>query len=151
MKTANQATDLPDLFAKLTDDGDFYLVHPLTDKGREWFAHHISDAHGFTYVRQREADAVAFSRARNAGLRTMIDCGIGLPPADILAHLPANIATYLRTADQRIPRKSAGQLAYERDVARKPTYHDGTPRPAWESLDDVKRLSWERNPTDRTN
>lgn len=45
--------------------------------------------------------------------------------------------------------KCAGQLAYEEDVRRRPTYDDGTPRRAWSSLDNVVRLSWQRNPTPR--
>ena len=42
---------------------------------------------------------------------------------------------------------TAGQRAYERDVALHPTYHNGQPRPAWERLPDYARESWERNPT----
>lgn len=45
--------------------------------------------------------------------------------------------------------KSYGQQAYERDLARRPRYHDGTPRVSWERLSDIARWSWERNPTDR--
>lgn len=48
-----------------------------------------------------------------------------------------------------IPAKSAGQLAYERDVLALPNYYDGTPRPAFEKLSEVARRSWEANPTDR--
>lgn len=42
---------------------------------------------------------------------------------------------------------SAGQAAYERDLAKQPLYHDGTPRPAWSALWPVARWSWERDPT----
>jgi hypothetical protein len=42
-----------------------------------------------------------------------------------------------------------GQRAYERDLARQPSYHDGKPRPAWSDLWDVAKWSWDRNPTDR--
>lgn len=45
--------------------------------------------------------------------------------------------------------KSAGQLAYERDVARFPRYYDGVSRPTWNRLSEVARWSWERNPVDR--
>ncbi len=45
------------------------------------------------------------------------------------------------------PTKSAGQLAYERDIARFPRYHDGGLRPTWESLDRHAKPTWERNPT----
>ncbi|WP_439372969.1 hypothetical protein [Bradyrhizobium sp. DASA03120] len=45
--------------------------------------------------------------------------------------------------------KTPGQLAYETDVEAKPTYDDGSPRRAWESLDAVVKRSWERNPTPR--
>lgn len=48
-----------------------------------------------------------------------------------------------------IPAKSAGQLAYERDLAAQPTYHDGRPRVPWDRLCFAARWSWERNPTDR--
>lgn len=37
-----------------------------------------------------------------------------------------------------------GQAAYEGDVARKPCYHDGTPRKTWDQLGDVERWSWAR-------
>jgi hypothetical protein len=46
-------------------------------------------------------------------------------------------------------RKTAGQQAYETDVAREPNYHDGTPRRSWRELGEVERWSWERNPTPR--
>ena len=55
----------------------------------------------------------------------------------------------LATAPIRSETKSAGQVAYERDVAREPLYHDGTPRSTWSELEDVARESWERNPTVR--
>lgn len=40
--------------------------------------------------------------------------------------------------------------AYEEDVRRKPTYHDGTPRKAWSELGEVEQWTWKRNPTPRT-
>lgn len=43
-----------------------------------------------------------------------------------------------------IDTKSPGQLDYEADLARRPTYHDGTPRKQWHELDAVSRWSWER-------
>jgi len=42
--------------------------------------------------------------------------------------------------------KSAGQIAYEADVARKPRYHDGSSRAPWEKLSEIARWSWERKP-----
>lgn len=42
-----------------------------------------------------------------------------------------------------------GQLAYEEDVRRSPSYPDGSPRKAWAALGDVERWSWERCPTPR--
>ncbi len=39
--------------------------------------------------------------------------------------------------------------AYEEDVRRHPTYHDGSPRPPWHRLDENAQWSWERNPTPR--
>ena len=55
----------------------------------------------------------------------------------------------LATAPIRSETKSPGQVAYERDVAREPFYHDGTPRSIWSKLSDIARDSWERNPTAR--
>lgn len=46
--------------------------------------------------------------------------------------------------------RMTGREAYEADVARRPTYHDGTARRAWEALPDHVRATWERNPTPRT-
>lgn len=45
--------------------------------------------------------------------------------------------------------KTPGQLAYEEDVRRAPTYHTGKARPTWDQLNDAARGSWERNPTPR--
>jgi hypothetical protein len=42
-----------------------------------------------------------------------------------------------------------GRAAYERDLAKRPLYHDGSKRPAWAQLDPVAQWSWQRNPTDR--
>lgn len=39
--------------------------------------------------------------------------------------------------------KSEGQRRYERDVQRRPHYHDGTPRVHWDKLSDIARRSWE--------
>lgn len=43
--------------------------------------------------------------------------------------------------------KTKGQLDYEKDVKRKPTYHDGTTRKEWEQLSSVAKWSWERSKT----
>lgn len=40
--------------------------------------------------------------------------------------------------------------AYEEDVRRRPTYHDGTPRRTWDELPETARWSWKRNPTPRS-
>lgn len=40
--------------------------------------------------------------------------------------------------------KTKGQLAYEADVKRRPTYHDGARRKAWSELGHVEQWSWER-------
>lgn len=45
--------------------------------------------------------------------------------------------------------KTPGQIAYEEDCRREPTYHNGKPRTPWDSLDPLARDSWERNPTVR--
>ena len=55
----------------------------------------------------------------------------------------------LATAPIRSEAKSPGRVAYERDVAREPFYHDGKPRCSWSELDDIARESWERSPTVR--
>lgn len=44
---------------------------------------------------------------------------------------------------------TAGQLAYEADCQKEPTYEDGTPRKPWSTLPEYARHSWERNPTPR--
>jgi len=45
--------------------------------------------------------------------------------------------------------RTAGQIAYDADLAATPTYADGGKRPAWQELWEVARWSWERNPTGR--
>jgi hypothetical protein len=47
----------------------------------------------------------------------------------------------------RIPFKTRGQQAYERDVMLMPNYRNGAPRANWSELPDVAQWSWERNPT----
>ncbi len=42
---------------------------------------------------------------------------------------------------------SRGQLDYEADVAKRPLYHDRTPRKAWHQLCAIAKWSWERRPT----
>lgn len=39
---------------------------------------------------------------------------------------------------------SPGRLAYEADVSRRPTYHDGNPRKPWDALGKFERWSWEQ-------
>ena len=52
------------------------------------------------------------------------------------------------------PIKTPGQLAYEEDLRRCPSYPDGTPRPGWDDLTsrygEIVRKSWEKDPTPRT-
>lgn len=43
-------------------------------------------------------------------------------------------------AEQRTP----GQAAYERDLIRHPTYHDGRKRPTWPQLPSEIQADWER-------
>lgn len=45
------------------------------------------------------------------------------------------------------PTKSAGQIAYEADVAARPFYHDGAPRKSWDELSELARSTWIKNPT----
>ena len=40
--------------------------------------------------------------------------------------------------------KLRGQLAYEEDLKRTPTYHDGSLRPSWKGLSSVAKWSWNR-------
>jgi len=42
-----------------------------------------------------------------------------------------------------------GELAYNEDVRRRPTYHTGERRPSWAQLATYAKWSWERNPTPR--
>ena len=42
--------------------------------------------------------------------------------------------------------KTPGQKAYESNVAKNPTYHDGKPRKSWEKLSKIARESWEKQP-----
>ena len=42
-----------------------------------------------------------------------------------------------------------GELAYNEDVRRQPTYHTGERRPAWTALETYAKQSWERDPTPR--
>ena len=42
-----------------------------------------------------------------------------------------------------------GKEAYEEDVRRKPTYHTGEPRKAWDKLDKAIQDNWNRYPTPR--
>lgn len=42
--------------------------------------------------------------------------------------------------------EAKGRAAYERDVAARPLYHDGTPRRAWADLCEVARRSWCKPP-----
>jgi len=42
-----------------------------------------------------------------------------------------------------------GELAYNEDLRRQPTYHTGKPRPAWTALETYAKQSWERDPTPR--
>lgn len=46
-------------------------------------------------------------------------------------------------------RKTPGQRAYEEDVRRMPTYHDGAPRATWNDLSSAFQANWERNPAPR--
>lgn len=45
--------------------------------------------------------------------------------------------------------RSFGQLAYEADVAARPLYHDGIPRPGWDQLSPLKQSTWEKNALNR--
>jgi len=45
--------------------------------------------------------------------------------------------------------KTPGQLAYEEDVRRRPTYDTGTPRATWDMLPAPFHDTWHKNPTPR--
>jgi len=36
----------------------------------------------------------------------------------------------------------SGKEAYERDLERRPFYHDGTKRRSWDALSEIARWSW---------
>ena len=40
--------------------------------------------------------------------------------------------------------EQAARKEYENDVARRPTYHDGTARNTWGQLSDIAKYSWMR-------
>ena len=46
------------------------------------------------------------------------------------------------TAKQR--EKSKGQIDYERDCEKNPTYGDGKKRKTWDELPDYAKQNWER-------
>ena len=46
--------------------------------------------------------------------------------------------------DRLTAEPNLGREAYERDVARRPNYHDGTRRAPWHMLSPIARWSWER-------
>lgn len=41
-------------------------------------------------------------------------------------------------------KSTAAREAYEADVRRRPTYHDGTPRKPWGDLSEIAQWSWGR-------
>jgi hypothetical protein len=45
--------------------------------------------------------------------------------------------------------QTPGEIAYNEDVRRRPTYDKGAPRPTWAQLDYHAKVSWARNPTPR--
>jgi hypothetical protein len=49
-------------------------------------------------------------------------------------------------ADVRADASLRGRRAYEASVRACPTYHDGTPRKAWDALPDHVKWTWERVP-----
>lgn len=51
--------------------------------------------------------------------------------------------------DLRTTQKTPGQLAYEEDVRRQPTYYGGGPRKAWDQLADWAQRQWDQDPTPR--
>jgi hypothetical protein len=42
-------------------------------------------------------------------------------------------------------KKTAGQIAYEKDVNDCPLYHNGTPRRNWDDLPEWAKESWEKS------
>lgn len=63
--------------------------------------------------------------------------GLSIGGMLIVAYRPANDG------------KTPGQLAYEADVALRPTYDKGEPRKLWDALGPLERSTWEKNPTPR--
>lgn len=52
--------------------------------------------------------------------------------------------TASRVSPSQQPGKSAGQLAYERDLERTPRYQNGKERAPWHDLSDIAQWSWEQ-------
>lgn len=51
----------------------------------------------------------------------------------------------MRREIYRAAQRDAARLAYEADVRRRPTYHDGTPRKTWEQLGELERSTWSKS------
>ena len=51
--------------------------------------------------------------------------------------------------DLRTTTKTPGQLAYEEDVRRQPTYHKADPRKTWDQLAQWARDQWNNDPRPR--
>lgn len=62
-------------------------------------------------------------------------------------------ATYVADNAERClahgPHRTEAESAYECDRMRRPTYHDGSARPAWADLSPAVQGTWHRNPTAR--
>lgn len=60
------------------------------------------------------------------------------------------IARNALITEEVVIEKTPGQIAYEEDLYKRPTYADGSPRKSWKNMDEISRSSWERNPKPRS-
>lgn len=85
------------------------------------------------------------------GYVSMMANGTKSPGIRILQYFGLKKRTvYMKEGEERpAGPKTPGQCAYEEDVSNWPRYDDGSPRKSWDELDEISRLSWEKNPTPR--
>lgn len=98
---------------------NLYILHAMTEGDR-------ADAWRMRFSTSHETFSSRFADTRS--LQHRMRAGIGLSPAEYSEAFCSE----------------PGRVEYERDVAARPTYHDGRPRRQWHELDSVARWSWAR-------
>jgi hypothetical protein len=63
-----------------------------------------------------------------------------------LADLDGDVISTAVMRVEATKQTTCGRAAYEADVKKRPTYHDGSPRKTWDQLGTVEQWSWERAP-----